>query len=62
MTLADGELDADDLYLAARLTARYSQGREADVVSVEITTPQGASSIVSVPPLLADDVPAEWHI
>ncbi len=62
LTLADGDLDADDLQLAARLTARYSQGRDADEVSVEITTVNGACSMLHVRPFSAADVPAEWHI
>ena len=62
LTLADGDLDADDLRLAARLTARYSQGRDADEVSVEITTRDGTCSMLKVPPFSADEVPADWHI
>lgn len=62
LTLADGELTADDLELAARLTARYSQGRDADVVAVEITTREGSCSVLEVTPIPADDVPPEWHI
>lgn len=62
LTLADGVLDGDDLDLAARLTARYSQGRDAHRVSVEITTVDGGSHVVQVQPFPADDVPAEWYI
>ena len=62
LTLADGKLDSADLDLAARLTARYSQGRDAEQVSVEITTADGNSHVVGVPPLRPDEIPAEWHI
>ena len=37
LTLVDGDVSEDDLQLAARLTARYSQGRGAESVEVEVT-------------------------
>jgi hypothetical protein len=62
LTLIDGEVDEDDLLLAARITARYSQGREADNVDVEVTVRGGEPRMLSVVPLDADDVPADWHV
>ena len=62
LTLIDGEADEDDLLLAARITARYSQGREADHVDVEVTVRGGEPRMLRVVPLGADDVPADWHV
>lgn len=62
LTLIDGETSEDDLLLAARLTARYSQGREAHLVEVEVTPRGGTPRLVSVSPFPADDIPGEWHI
>lgn len=62
LTLIDGECDGDDLLLAARITARYSQGRKADSVRVEVTERGREPRFLDVVPLTADDIPAEWHI
>jgi hypothetical protein len=62
LTLVDGETCEDDLLLAARLTARYSQGRDAGEVQVEITARDGASRLVMVTPYPADEIPGQWHI
>lgn len=62
LTLVDGDVVDDDLLLAARLTARYSQGRDADEVEVEITARGCEPRLVGVVPFPADDIPEEWHI
>jgi len=62
LTLVDGEVSEDDLQFAARLVARFSQGRDADHVDVEITDLQGHSRSVSVRPMQADDVSRDWYI
>jgi len=62
LTLVDGEVSEDDLLLAARLTARYSQGRDAAKVEVEVTLAGREARLMSVAPFPADDIPAAWHI
>ncbi len=62
LTLVDGDVCEDDLLLAARLTARYSQGRDADEVAVEVTVRGGEPRLMSVTPFPADDIPEEWYI
>jgi hypothetical protein len=62
LTLVDGEVGEDDLLLAARLTARYSQGRDAAKVEVEVTLAGREARLMSVTPFPADDIPAAWHI
>ena len=62
LTLVDGDVGEDDLLLAARLTARYSQGRDADQVEVELTPLGGAARVMRVSPYPADAIPEEWHI
>ena len=60
MVLLDGTADEDDLLLAARLTARYCQGRNAAQVSVRITSTEGLASVVVVTPMSISDIPADW--
>lgn len=62
LTLVDGDLNADDLELAARLTARYSQGREAQVVEVEVAPLGAARRRMRVSPYPADGIPGEWYV
>lgn len=62
LTLIDGQVDSSDLELAARVTARYSQGRDAQQVEVEVTTQTGERSVLNVPPMPSAEVPKEWHV
>ncbi|MCI0654335.1 MAG: tRNA (5-methylaminomethyl-2-thiouridylate)-methyltransferase [Methylococcaceae bacterium] len=61
LVLIDGTPDADDLLLAARLTARYSQGRDAERVEVSVVR-NGVSESLSVAPISSQEMPDEWHI
>lgn len=62
LALVDGEADANDLLLAARLTARFSQGRDAERVTVAITKRDGETRTVEVTPFGTDEVPADWYV
>ena len=62
LALLDGLADADDLNLAARLVARFSQGRDAEPVGVQIVNPDVQPCIVEVSPLPPGDVPQEWFL
>lgn len=62
LALLDGTAGEDDLLLAARLVARFSQGRMADQVRVAVTTPEGETRTLEVQPLHPDEVPNEWYI
>lgn len=61
LALIDGDPSDEDLELAARLAARYSQGRSAERVKVRIVH-KGEESIISVSPMPAHEIPLEWHI
>ncbi len=62
LVLVDGAVNDDDLELAARIAARYGQGREAEAVEIEITRPGAEGVRHTVRPLSADEVPAAWHV
>lgn len=61
LVLIDGTPSDQDLELAARITARYGQGRDADKVVVKIVQ-QGQEKELEVSPLSADEIPEEWHV
>ena len=60
LVLVDGCPTAADLELAARITARYSKGRDAAQVSISITEPAGAERTISVVPLPPSELPEKW--
>ncbi len=62
VTIVDGSPDDDDLLFAARIAARYSQGRDTDRVTLSITRPGTDEREVTVPPLAATEVLENWHV
>jgi tRNA U34 2-thiouridine synthase MnmA/TrmU len=62
LVLLDGAVSADDIELAARLTARFSQGRDADRVTIEVNRQSGATRSLDVVPLPSDEIPAGWYL
>ena len=62
LTLVDGAHGEEDLLLTARMTARFSQGRDARQVTVEIVEHDGESRTVDVVPLHSDEIPSSWYI
>ncbi len=62
LVLIDGEVSEDDIHLAARITARYGQGRDAGQVDIEVITPDEQQHILSVRPLKQEEIPPEWHV
>jgi len=62
LVLLDGQADDADLDLAARITARFSQGRDADQVAVAVTNRDGTSREFTVAPLPTEDVNRDWYI
>ena len=62
LVLVDGAPTEEDLELAARLTARFSQGRDADRVEVQYQAPDGAARTLSVAPIAGDAIPGDWYL
>jgi tRNA U34 2-thiouridine synthase MnmA/TrmU len=62
LVLIDGTASEDDLELAARLTARFGKGREAEAVTLTVTDTAGNSRELQVAPMPANDIPPEWYL
>ena len=62
LTLVDGELSDEDAKQAARIAARFSQGREAETVSVKFTRLNGEESILDIVPMTASEIKKEWYV
>ncbi len=62
LVLLDGEVSADDIELAARLTARFSKGRDAARVTVEICDMTGSTRTLDVEPMRVGQIPQGWYL
>jgi len=62
LVLIDGEIRAEDLDLAAQITARFSQGRDADTVEVEVRLLDGSKQTLRVRPIAAEAIPRDWYL
>lgn len=61
--LVDGILEgSEDRLLAARLLARFSQGRDEARVRVQVTEPEGRSYELDVAPLPTADIAQDWYL
>jgi tRNA U34 2-thiouridine synthase MnmA/TrmU len=62
LVLLDGDISAADIELAARLTARFSQGRDAGRVTIEVNAKGSDTHSLDVVPLPTDEIPAGWYL
>ena len=62
LVLIDGNANDEDIELAARLTARFGKGRESEAVTLTVTDTTGNTREITVTPLTASDIPAEWYL
>ncbi len=62
LALVDGAPNSDDLAFAARIVARYSQGRDAEEVEVSVHQPAGTCQRLQVAPLSPPELDPAWHI
>jgi len=60
--LIDGSPTEADIALAARLVARYGQGRDAAAVTVAVSDRGGPERELVVAPLAPHEIPAEWML
>ncbi len=62
LTLVDGNPDQADIELAAQIAARYSQGRDAELVDFELRFPDGSTRPLTVAPMKAEAIDPNWHV
>ncbi len=61
LTLFQGKKTIHNLQLAARIAARFGQGRKASQVKFKVQE-DGNDSLLSVEPMAADDIQQSWYI
>ena len=66
LTLIEGELEPGDLELAAKIAARFGQGRDADTVEFSAHLGLGSEPAdeqsLAIQPMLADDIKQSWYL
>lgn len=62
LALIDGQVDEADVSLAARIVARYSQGRDAPMVELSYSDGTGETRLLQVEPIKPNEIPKEWFI
>ena len=62
IALIDGEPNQEDIKIAAKILARYSQGRDEDLVDVEVKLEAGVVQQLSAKPFGADEIPKSWFV
>ncbi len=62
LTLLDGVATDSDLTFAAQIAARFSQGRNAETVTIEARRTNGDTTTLVVKPMLAADVNPQWYV
>jgi len=62
LTLLDGVATDADLEFSAQICARYSQGRNAETVTIEARRTNGDTTTLVVKPMLAADINPEWYV
>ncbi len=62
LVLIDGELSEEDIKLAAQITARFGQGKNADEVTVAYYPLNGERTEITIQPIKVEDFPQEWYV
>ena len=62
LALIDGEPNQQDLQLAAKILARYSQGRDELLVDIEVKLDSGVMQQLSVAPFKAEEIEKSWLV
>lgn len=62
LVLVDGDVNDEDVNLAAQITARYGHGKTAEQVEVEAVFPDGRSRQLTVAPLAPAEIKPDWHL
>jgi tRNA U34 2-thiouridine synthase MnmA/TrmU len=62
LTLVDGEFNQNDYELAAKIVGRYCQLKGETHVTLNITTPNGVSTEITIEAYTPDDIQQEWYV
>ena len=62
LVLIEGEFEEGDEELAARIVARFTKGRDAEKVTLQLQKTNGEIKVINVKPLSPEDIAKEWYV
>ena len=62
LALIDGNPTTTDIELAARIVARYSQGKAVDKLLVTVASATGLTRDIEVTPMAPHELEPSWHV
>jgi tRNA U34 2-thiouridine synthase MnmA/TrmU len=62
LCLVEGDAGEEELELAARVVARFGQGRDSGIVTIELTMPGERGRSLEVRPMKPEEVPKGWYL
>ncbi len=63
LCIIDGDgLTADDLRLAGRILGRYSQTKDGEAFTLELTHPGGQGEVIQTTSLPGPEIKPSWHV
>ncbi len=62
LALVDGKIMPEDRELAARIVARFSQGRDSEKVDLKYTDSHGISYFLTVDPFKSEEILPNWYL
>ncbi len=62
LVLLDGDITEADAELAARIAARFGQGRDAEEVEMAVNYLDGKKTVYKVKPMPADEILQQWYV
>lgn len=62
LALIDGKASQDELEYAAKIVSRFCDGKDENIVTMEIRQLDGKLDELKVKPLLADEINKEWYV
>ena len=61
LTLIEGDLNESEMTLAARIAARFGQGRDANRVTFDAVRGRGNPVSLCIQPLPSSEIPDQWY-
>ena len=62
LTLIEGDINESEMALAARIAARFGQGRDANRVTFDAVLGRGDPIPLCIQPLRSSEIPAKWYL
>ena len=62
LALIDGTVNEEEILLSAQIIARFSKGRDASSITLEVTKTNGDKRDITVIPMASNEIAADWYL